>query len=287
MNDRGDGGRVWPRLAVTTRFRDHVGIAPLTFWEVKDVGGSSRAPAAGAVPSVSLFADNRLGRAHPDWLQVGPDGRPAARAAAPYFDWDCLCPSRDEVVAAATGWVEDAVAGQAAVATGERAALRLSDAGFAREGYCRCPACAKAAAAGGLGFEAYRVARVTELIRAWRERVPGRLFLTVYPDPYPGHLERRFGIAPDALDGVVDAFVVPLYDLAYATTHWLETLCQGFEERLAGRPWYAEVYALGVAEPAIERAIRVAGTYATGVAIAYERDGGRLGRLGKVLEPGG
>jgi hypothetical protein len=271
----------WPRAAVTTRFAAHVGLAPLTFWETKDTTGTHRALAPGAVPAVSLFADSGLGRAHPDWLQVGPDGVPAARGAAPYFDWHCLCPSSAPVQAAAAAFVAAAIAQQGDA--GGEAGLRLSDVGFAREGYCRCSACGEAMTAQGLDFEAYRMVRVAETVRAVRARVPGRLYLTLYPDPYPGHLERRFGVAPDTVADAVDAFVVPLYDLAYSTTHWLESLCQGFADRLGGRPWYAELYALGVAEAALTRAMAVAATYATGVALAYERDAQRLERLLRLL----
>ena len=276
---------LWPRFALSTRFPSHVGLAPLTFWETKDAAGAARALPAGAVASVSLFADSRLGRSHPEWLQVGAGGARAARGAAPYFDWDCLCPSRPEVVALAAAWVEQALAAQGP--GGAAPSLRVSDIGFAREGYCRCHACLAAADAAGLDLGAYRIARVGALVRDWRARVPGRLYVALYPDPYPGHLERRFGVAPDVLAPSVDAYVVPLYDLAYATTHWLESLCQGFADRLAGKPWYAELYALGVEEAALSRALRVAAAYATGVVAAYDRDMERLVRMARLFgQPG-
>lgn len=268
----------WPRVGLTTRFRDHVGRTPLTFWETKDVLGVRRPLAPGAVACVSLFADNRLGRDHPDWRQVAQDQSPAARGAAPYFDWDCLCPSREGVRRAAMAWVDEAVGAGVANGPGP-ASLRLSDVGFAREGYCRCVACAEGAASLGLDIEAYRERRILSVLTDIRARVTGRLFVTLYPDPYPGHLERRFGVSPDALATLADAYVVPLYDLAYATTHWLETLCQGFADRLRGRAWYAELYALGVPEERLRRAARVALAYANGVVLAYERDAARLERL--------
>jgi hypothetical protein len=267
-----------PRLGLTTRFVSHVGLAPLAFWETKAVAGARRPLPAGAVPSVSAFADDAVARAHPDWVQVGPGGVRAVRGAAPYFDWAHLCPSRPEVVALADAWVEEAVRSQAGAA---RPALRLSDVGFAREGYCACGRCAEEARRRGLDREAYRRAVAAEAIERWRRRLgpDGRLFLTLYPDPYPGHLERRFGLDPDRLRPSADAFVVPLYDLAYATTHWLETLAQGFADRLGGHPWYAELYALGVEPARLERAARVALAYAHGVLFAYGRDGGEVAAL--------
>jgi hypothetical protein len=271
---RGD----WPRFGLVTRDRAHVGLARLVFWETKDVGGAERAPLAGAVACVSLFADNRVARQRPEWVQVGTDGVRAERGAAPYFDWAHLCPSRPEVAALALAWVERAAAGGGDV--------RVSDAGFARDGHCRCDRCLAAAASRRLDLGAYRLARTAELLAAVRERVPGRLFLTLYPDPYPGHLERRFGLHPTAAAAGADAYVVPLYDLAYATTHWLETLCLGFADRLAGRPWYAELYGLGVGEEHLARALRVAARYATGVVVAYDRDAARIARLRALVESG-
>lgn len=267
-----------PRIGLTTRFASHVGLAPLAFWETKGVTGARRPLPAGAVPCVSAFADDAVARAHPDWVQVGPGGVGAVRGAAPYFDWAHLCPSHPEVLALADAWVEEAVQSQAGA---PHLALRLSDAGFAREGFCTCGRCADGAGRRGLDPEAYRLHVTAEAIDRWRRRLgpDGRLFLTLYPDPYPGHLERRFGLDPDRLRPWVDAFVVPLYDLAYATTHWLETLAQGFADRLAGHPWYAELYALGVEPARLERAARVALAYAYGVVLAYGRDRGEVAAL--------
>lgn len=275
----------WPAFGITTRFASHVPGVPLAFWETKDVTGAVRNLAAGAVPSVSLFADNRLAAARPDWVQVDGDGVRAERGGAPYFDWAVLCPSRPEVVQAATVWVDDAVRAQSAALAAP--SLRLGDAGFAREGFCRCAVCLAETERRGLEAGAYRLERTAELVAHWRTRVAGRLYLTVYPDPYPGHLERRFGLDPGRLAPWVDAFVVPIYDLAYATTHWLETLCQGFCDRFGSHPFYVELYALGVEEARLAKALEVAAAYATGVLLAYERDGERLGRLATRFRPSG
>ncbi|MDI3328619.1 MAG: hypothetical protein QJR06_08705 [Alicyclobacillaceae bacterium] len=263
-------------FGVVTRFPEHVRAFAPAFWEVKDVGGARRDPVPGSIPMVSCFADNRTAKAHPDWVQVGPGGERATRDQ-PYFDWDCLCPSRPEVEELALGWVREALE-----QSGSRS-FRLDDVTFAREGYCRCPACEEAASRKGLDWETYRLHRLEEFVRRCRPLVADTLYFTLYPDPYPGHLERRFGIDVDRLKKWVDVFVVPIYDLAYSTTYWLEVLAQGFRDRLGGHPWFLELYGLGVELERLVKAARVGAAYADGILVAYERDEERLRRVAEAV----
>ncbi|CAB3394007.1 hypothetical protein [Kyrpidia spormannii] len=263
-------------FGVVTRYADHVGQFRPAFWEVKDVGGAHREPVAGSIPMVSCFADNRVAKAHPEWVQVGPGGQRATRDQ-PYFDWDCLCPSRPEVEALALEWVRDAAA-----QSGPEG-FRLDDVTFAREGYCQCAACEAGRRKAGLDLETYRMARLADFVARARSSVAGKLYFTLFPDPYPGHLERRFGIDVDRMKQWVDVFVVPIYDLAYTTTYWLEVLAQGFQDRLGGHPWYLELYGLGVEEAKLVKASRVGASYADGVLIAYENDLDKLRRIQEAL----
>ncbi len=265
------------RLGVVTRYREHAAAFSPAFWEVKDVGGAWIDPPPGAIPMVSCFGDNRLGRAHPDWIQVDQEGTLATRESR-YFDWTAICPSQEPVRAQAQSWVQKALeqsGGQD---------LRLDDVSFARDGYCRCPACLSAMKESGSDWSLYRQDTLTEFVRAVRPLVSGRLYLTLYPDPYPGHLEERFGLDIDRLKGVVDAFVLPIYDLAYSTTYWLEVLARGFVDRLAPTPWLLELYGLDVAEAALGRAVDVAAFYADRVVIAYDSDLDKLKRLEARLQ---
>ncbi|MDI3257999.1 MAG: hypothetical protein QJR01_09805 [Kyrpidia sp.] len=267
------GGTVF---GVVTRYPDHVEQFGPAFWEVKDVGGARRDPVTGAIPMVSCFADNRLAKAHPEWVQMGPGGERATRDQ-PYFDWDCLCPSRPEVEELALDWIRGALDQSGSES------FRLDDVTFAREGYCRCEACEAGRRESGLDFEAYRIGKLTDFVRRSRALVPGTLYFTLFPDPYPGHLELRFGIDVDGLKRWVDVFVVPIYDLAYTTTYWLEVLAQGFRDRLGGHPWYLELYGLGVDEGRLTKAAQVGAAYADGVLVAYEKDGGKLRRVREAL----
>ena len=72
---------------------------------------------------------------------------------------------------------------------------------------------------------------ITDFVAAVAARVPGQLYLTLHPDPYPGHLFERAGLDLAVLDELVDAFVVPLCDRSYETTDWLEITMSGSRAR--------------------------------------------------------
>lgn len=97
------------------------------------------------------------------------------------------------------------------------------------------------------------------------------LSLTLYPDPYGDHQFRRFGVDVAHLAPLVDFFVVPIYDLHYSTTYWVETLAWGFRDLLGSTPFVVELYALNVDRKALLKAARVADAYADGILLAYER----------------
>lgn len=97
------------------------------------------------------------------------------------------------------------------------------------------------------------------------------LSLTLYPDPYGDHQFRRFGVDVAQLAPLVDFFVVPIYDLHYSTTYWVESLAWGFRDLLGDTPFVVELYALNVDRKALLKAARVADAYADGILLAYER----------------
>ncbi len=276
MSEAGANAR---RLGVVTRYKEHVGAFSPAFWEVKDVSGAWVAQPLGAIPMVSCFGDNRLGKAHPEWIQIDQAGTPATRASR-YFDWTAICPSQPAVRQLARDWVRRALEASGG------SDLRLDDVTYARQGYCYCPACVAGMAASGLDWSAYRQQTLTSFVEEVRQIVPGSLYLTLYPDPYPGHLEDRFGLNVDLLKSLVDAFITPIYDLTYSTTYWVEDIAHGFVDRLAGSPWMIELYGLDVPESAVGRALDVAAFYADRVLIAYERDLDKLKRLEARLQGG-
>jgi hypothetical protein len=232
------------------------------FYEVKDVTGRAAAPLSTGTNMVSAFGDNAAVGDDPDLAAVDAEGRPATRER-PYFDWSYVCPTHDRYREGLLEIVADCVA--------EAPDLRLDDVGFPREGYCRCPRCDRRFAESEFDDrEDWRASVVTDFVRAVRDRVPGDLSLTCYPDPYPGHLRARSGVDLSALAPLLDAVVVPLYDTAYGTTYWLETIAKGFESRLADLDLLIELYAVDVEVDALVHATEVAEAYADGVYFGYD-----------------
>ncbi|MGM0606616.1 MAG: hypothetical protein ACQETB_13220, partial [Halobacteriota archaeon] len=80
-----------------------------------------------------------------------------------------------------------------------------------------------------------------------------------------------------------DEFVVPLYDLDYGTTYWLETIARGFRSSLGGdyaldgadpeTPFSIELYAVDVEVDNLVHATEVAETYAKDVFFGYDASG--------------
>jgi hypothetical protein len=234
------------------------------FYEVKDVTGRAAAPLSTGVNMVSLFGDNAAVGDDPSLAAVDAEGRPATRER-PYFDWSYVCPTHERYREGLLEIVDDCVA--------ERADLRLDDVGFPRDGYCRCERCDRRFAESPFDDrEDWRASVVTDFVREVRDRVPGDLYLTVYPDPYPGHLRTRSGVDIEALAPMVEEFVVPIYDTAYGTTYWLETIAKGFESRLADLETRLgiELYAVEVDIDALVHATEVAEAYADGVYFGYD-----------------
>jgi len=236
------------------------------FFEMKDVTGRATEPVAGATNMISCFGDNAAAEGNPDVVPVSEDGTLATRERT-YFDWDYVCPNHEEYRSGILEMIEDAVAVNEDV--------RLDDVGFPRPEYCHCDRCRERFEESAFDdWWAWRENVITEFVAEARERVPGRLYMTLYPDPYPGHLEERSGIDVDALSAYVDEFVVPIYDMAYETTYWLEVIASGFEDRL-DTPFSIELYAINIDVDNLIHATEVAEEYATAVLFGYEAGNAR------------
>jgi hypothetical protein len=236
------------------------------FYEVKDVTGRTAAPVAGSTSMISCFGDNRVREEQPDLVPVSEDGDRATRDRK-YFDWSYVCPNASTYRDQLLDRIEDVVE-----VTGD---LRLDDVGFPRPEYCHCHRCEAAFADSPHDdWWRWRESVITGFVEDVRDVVPGRLLMTLYPNPYPGHLSKRAGIDPDALASVVDEFVVPLYDMAYETTYWLEIIAQGFQDALAC-PFSIELYAVNIDHENLVQAATVADAYAHSVLFAYDAEAAR------------
>jgi hypothetical protein len=237
-------------------------------YEVKDVTGRQTEPTSDGVNMISCFGDNAAVDADPDLAPVDDDGNRATREQ-PYFDWAYVCPSRERYREGLLEIVDDCVR--------ENDDLRLDDVGFPRAEYCRCDVCEREFADSDFDDRfAWRASLVTDFVAEATDRIPGRTYLTLYPDPYPGHLYERSGLDLDALADHVDEFVVPLYDMAYTTTYWVEVIASGFVDAL-DRPFSVELYAVNVDLDDLDKATDVAAEY--GEAVLFGYDAGRARAL--------
>ncbi|ELZ86082.1 hypothetical protein C453_09703 [Haloferax elongans ATCC BAA-1513] len=242
------------------------------FYEVKDVTGRAAEPLSNAVNMISCFGDNAAANENPDLVPVDDEGNLATRDRT-YFDWAYICPTNEKYRAGLLEIVEDA-----AEANGD---VRLDDVGFPREEYCHCERCTEQFREWSEENDRdgdeddwfdWRAEVITDFVAEAADRIPGRLYLTLYPDPYPGHLYRRAGLDIDALSTYVDEFVVPLYDTNYGTTYWLETIAKGFQTLLAdtGADLSVELYAVNVDVDDLIHALEVADEYAKDVLFGYD-----------------
>ena len=246
------------------------------FYEVKDVTGRAAEPLAGAVNMISCFGDNAAVADSPELAPISDEGERATRERT-YFDWAYVCPTREDYRAGVLEMVSDAADVSPDV--------RLDDVGFPRPEYCYCDRCTEqfhewaatetdetAPEPGGAAWYDWRASVITEFVREATDRIPGRVYLTLYPDPYSGHLHERAGLDLAALSEYVDEFVVPLYDTAYGTTYWLETIARGFADRLAQLPvdFSVELYAVNVDVDDLIHATEVAEASAREVFFGYD-----------------
>ncbi|XVH31464.1 hypothetical protein ACNS7O_13875 [Haloferacaceae archaeon DSL9] len=242
------------------------------FYEVKDVTGRPAEPLSNAVNMVSCFGDTTAANENPDLVPVNEVGELATRDLA-YFDWAYICPTHERYREGLLEIIEDCAA--------EYPDVRLDDVGFPREGFCRCERCERLFAESDHDERAaWRASVITDFVADAADRIPGRTYLTLYPDPYPGHLFERAGLDLDALAVHVDEFVVPLYDLDYGTTYWLETIARGFRTALGGdyapdgagpeTPFSVELYAVDVDIDNLIHATEVAEVYAKDVFFGYD-----------------
>ncbi len=240
----------------------------IAFFEQKDVTGRAAEPVARGINMISCFGDNAAVEGDSTLAAINEAGEPATRDR-PYFDWDYVCPTHEGYRAGLMEMIDDAIA--------VREDLRLDDVGFPRGEYCHCQRCEDRFAASDYeDRSAWRSGIVTEFVSTVRERVPGRLYLTLYPDPYPGHLYDRTGVDIEELSQYVDEFVVPLYDRAYATTYWLEIIASGFADRVE-TPLSIELYAVDadVDVDSLIHAVEVAEAYADTVLLGYDASNAR------------
>ena len=200
------------------------GPGDVAYYLAERVDGTRQTPLPGAINSVACWGDTAAVRADPELAAVSVDGTPATPATEGHH-WGTVCPTDPDYRGALLDRIER---------VGAVADVRLTTLGFPGDAYCRCDRCDRRFAASEHDDRNdWRSAVITTFVTEAAARVEGALEATLYPDPYPGNLHERAGLDLEALAPHVDGFLVPLCDVGYETTYWVEALARGFAGRLA------------------------------------------------------
>jgi len=207
-----------------------------TFYYVKSCTGRIKKPAGGVYNVISCFGDNVTARKVPEWVAVSESGKAVRANRSHRFLWDHICPSVEEYRLQ----ILDLVNGALKV---DVTGIHLESIGFPRTEYCTCDRCAEKRKESNLEWTEWRAKTVTDLVAEASKLVKDHeksFSVTILPDPCFG--KERYGEDFHALAKHVDFFLVPIYDMAYSTTYWLETLALDFSKQLE-KPLYIELYA--------------------------------------------
>jgi hypothetical protein len=207
-----------------------------TFYFVKGCTGRIKKPADKCYNIISCFGDNVTGRKKPEWVAESKHGKANRKNKNHRFLWDIICPSVEEYQQQILDLVKDALK---ADVTG----IHLESIGFPRSDYCTCERCTKKFEESNMEWTQWRAKTVTDLVAQASKivRENNKSFsVKILPDPCFG--KERYGEDFRSLAKYVDFFLVPIYDLAYSTTYWLETLALDFSKQLE-KPLYIELYA--------------------------------------------
>ncbi|WGM89711.1 MAG: hypothetical protein IAX21_04910 [Candidatus Bathyarchaeota archaeon] len=207
-----------------------------TFYCVKSCTGRIKKPADNVFNIISCFGDNVTARKKPEWVAVSKQGKAVRRNKNHRFLWDVICPSGEEYKKQILDLVKNTLK---ADVTG----IHLESIGFPRSEYCTCERCVKELKESNLEWTEWRAKTVTDFVAQVSKLVREKnksFSVTLLPDPCFG--KQRYGEDAQALAKYVDFFLVPIYDLAYSTTYWVETLALDFSKQLE-KPLYIELYA--------------------------------------------
>lgn len=195
----------------------------VTHYITDPVTGAATEPLPNTVNVISCWGDSETVAENPSRAAVTTTGERATPDTSRQ-QWGTVCPTDPEYRDLLLKRIEQ---------VGSVGDVRLTTVGFPGEAYCHCSRCLssyrKSSAA---NLSNWRVRTIHDFISTAASRCLGRLYLTLYPDPFPGSLVTRNGTDPARLAPIVDGFVIPLCDVDYQTTYWVEILARGFRTRL-------------------------------------------------------
>jgi hypothetical protein len=208
----------------------------ITFNYVKSCTGRIKPTASHVYNTISCFGDNRTARKKPEWVATSKAGKATRSNKTHRFLWDNICPSVEEYKTDLLELIDK-------TSKADVMGIHLDCIGFPRAEYCTCLRCTENHKESKLDWNSWRAKTVTDFVGEASKIVKdnGKGFsVTILPDPCCG--KERYGEDFQELAKYVDFFLVPLYDLAYSTTYWLENLAYGFHKQLE-KPLYVELYA--------------------------------------------
>jgi len=219
--------------------------------------------------SLSVFGSTRLVQKHPEYRALSREGLPALPGEANPRDglaWGWVCPRHPTYLETYVLPVIQHVS----------VPIVLQDFQYPGENFCFCARCQEAYAREG-SVEEVRRATLREAfhrIRALRED----LWLTLHPAPCS--LD-RFGIPEDVVADIA-AVLVPIYDLTYRLTWWMDDILFTLTRKVS-RPLWVELYGV---EPPVEglmRALVAVARYPVEGVVFYVGSVAKLRDLGERL----
>jgi hypothetical protein len=207
-----------------------------TSYYVKSCTGKIRKPAKNLINIISCFGDNYTARKKPEWIAISKSGKAIRKNKNHHFMWDHICPSVNKYKSSLFALIDE---------TGKIKVngIHLDCIGFPGPEYCTCNRCIKSFKESKLEWTDWRTKKITDFIQDASKLVKenGKSFsVTLLPDPCFG--KERYGEDFHNLEKYVDFFIIPIYDLCYSTTYWLETLVIDFSRQIT-KPLYVELYA--------------------------------------------
>ena len=207
-----------------------------TSYYVKSCTGKINKPADNVTNIISCFCDNKTARKKPQWVALSKNNKALRTNISHGFLWDHICPTVGEYKSTLFDLIKETLKAQV---TG----IHLDCIGFPRNEYCTCKRCLKGHKKSAQEWTEWKSKVVNEFVGQASKLVKdkGKSFsVTLLPDPCFG--KERYGEDSKSLTKHVDFFIIPIYDLAYSTTYWLQTLAYDFRKQLE-KPLYIELYA--------------------------------------------
>lgn len=227
---------------------------------LKNVNGEIRSPIEYSHNIISCFADNKTAQENPKLIAVSAQSKATRFDSKEKFYCDWICPSKKAYKDSIIKLVADTVSNK------NVAGIHLDSIGFPHKDYCVCNDCISNWKASGLKFSEWKQQIITEFVNDVAHNCKGKeLSVSLYPDPI--HPE-RFGIDIEALEKIVDFFVVPLYDMKYLSIYWIEILLNAFDQRIS-KPLYVMLYAEGVEIKNLVKAAKLVKHYTKNIIFSY------------------